>query len=179
MTVDKEGSHFDGKVAQVMATLAVGRDGSTIKGGSSQQISSGADRSEFLTRRRNADFILIGGKTASAEPYLQTPVPVVVVSRSTINILSDNQNAHWWNASLAQALERGREVFGPNVLVEGGANLITELIELRLLDGIYLSVTPESGGEGVIDYQKLLSRFENITRRESDGTIFFEAKTLK
>lgn len=179
MTVNEEGSHFDEKMAQVMASLVVGSDGSTIKGGSSRQITSGADRSQFLTRRRNADFILIGGKTASAEPYLQTPVPVVVVSRSTINILASNQSAHWWNASLAEALRQGREAFGPNVLVEGGANLITELIELRLLDGIYLSVTPESGGEGVIDYQKLLSRFENITQRESDGTTFFVARTLK
>jgi riboflavin biosynthesis pyrimidine reductase len=163
----------------VFATLVVGLDGSTTKNGSSREITSGADRSEFLERRRSADFILIGGKTARSEPYHRSPVPVVVASRSMVNALADNRNVHWWNASPVQALEKGIKKFGSNVLVEAGATFIFELIKERALDGIYLSISLESGGEGKIDYQELLDKFVDIKHREVDGTQFYQAENLK
>ena len=163
----------------VYATLVIGSDGSTSKNGSSREIASGADRSEFLERRRTADFILIGGKTARSEPYHRTPVPVVIASRSMVNALTANRDAHWWNCSPNAALDRGIKKFGSNVLVEGGASFIFELISSGSLDGIYLSVTPESGGEAKIDYQELLAKFSEVTEREVDGTKFFEARGLK
>ena len=163
----------------IFATLVTGCDGSTTKGGSSRAITTGADRSEFLARRRTADFILIGGKTARSEPYHRTPVPVVVASRSMVNALTANREAHWWNCSPSAALGRGIKKFGGNVLVEGGASFIFELISSRSLDGIYLSVTPESGGEVRIDYQELLAKFSEVSSREVDGTQFFEARNLK
>jgi len=163
----------------VFATLVIGLDGSTTKNGSSRDITSGADRSEFLARRRSADFILIGGKTARSEPYHRTPGPVVVASRSMVNALSDNRNAYWWNLSPSQALDRGKSKFGGNVLVEGGSSFIFELISNGSLDGIYLSVTPESGGEAKIDYQELLAKFSEVTERKDDGTKFFAARNLK
>lgn len=163
----------------VFATLVIGSDGSTSKDGSSKAIASGADRTQFLARRREVDFILIGGKTARSEPYHRTPVPVVVASRSMINSLADNRDAHWWNCTPVQALDRGIKIFGSNVLVEAGANLILELIEERALDGIYLSITPEKDGDEKIDYQALLANFSEITTREVEGTKFIEARTLK
>jgi riboflavin biosynthesis pyrimidine reductase len=163
----------------VFATLVSGSDGSTTKGGSSRSITSGADRTEFLTRRRSADFILIGGRTARSEPYHRTPVPVVIASRSMVNALADNRDAHWWNCSPSTALDRGIKKFGSNVLVEGGANFIFELISSGSLDGIYLSVTPESGGEAKIDHQELLAKFSEVTEREVEGTKFFSALNLK
>lgn len=163
----------------VYATLVTGSDGSTMKAGSSRAITSGADRREFLARRRTADFILIGGKTARSEPYHRTPVPVVIASRSMVNALADNRSAHWWNSSPSVALERGIKKFGGNVLVEAGANFIGELISQRALDGIYLSVTPESGGDAKINYQELLANFSDVTHREVEGTQFFEARNLK
>lgn len=83
----------------VTVTLVVGSDGSTTKDGSSAGVTTAADRSEFLARRRTADCILIGGNTARTEPYHRTPVPVVVISRSLINPLADNRLAHCWNLS--------------------------------------------------------------------------------
>ena len=163
----------------VFATLVTGSDGSTTKGGSSRAITSGADRTEFLARRRTADFILIGGKTARSEPYHRTPVPVVIASRSMVNALADNRNAHWWNSSPRAALDRGIKKFGSNVLVEGGASFIFELISNRALDGIYLSITPETGGEAKINFQELLAKFSDLSEREVDGTKFFEACSLK
>ena len=163
----------------VFATLVIGSDGSTSKCGSSKAIASGADRSQFLARRRDVDFILIGGKTARSEPYHRTPVPVVVASRSMINSLADNRNAHWWNCTPVQALERGIKTFGSNVLVEAGATLILDLIKERALDGIYLSITQEKDGDEKIDYQELLANFSEITSRDEEGTKFIEARTLK
>ena len=163
----------------VFASLVVGADGSTSKNGSSSGISSGVDRTTFLSRRRNADFILIGGQTARAEPYHRTPVPVVVASRSMINALADNRLAHWWNLSPVSALEKGVKKFGPNVLVEAGPRLVNELIQARVLDGIYLSITSVTEGEDLIHTEELLSNFSSIKRDESEGTFFIEAKTLK
>ena len=163
----------------VFASLVVGADGSTSKNGSSSGISSGADRTTFLSRRRNADFILIGGQTARTEPYHRTPVPVVVTSRSMINALADNRLAHWWNLSPVSALEKGVKKFGPNVLVEAGPRVINELIQARVLDGIYLSITSVTEGEDLINLEELLSNFSSIERDEFQGTLFVEAKTLK
>jgi len=163
----------------VFATLVVGSDGSTSKNGSSREIASSTDRSDFLARRRSVDFILIGGKTARSEPYHRTPVPVVIASRSFLNPLSDNRNAHWWNCTPVEALERGIRMFGGNVLVEAGANFIEQLITARALDGIYLSLTTASGGDEKIDYRDLLEHFEEIESADQADTTFYIAKTLK
>jgi riboflavin biosynthesis pyrimidine reductase len=163
----------------VFASLVVGADGSTSKNGSSGGISSGVDRTTFLARRRNADFILIGGQTARTEPYHRTPVPVVVASHSMINALADNRLAHWWNLPPVSALEKGVKKFGPNVLVEAGPQLINKLIQARVLDGIYLSITSVTDGEDVINVEELLSNFTSIDRNEIEGTFFIEAKTRK
>lgn len=162
----------------VFASLVVGSDGSTAKGGSSRAIASGVDRTTFLARRRSADFLLIGGQTARTEPYHRTPVPVVISSRSMVGALSDNRLAHWWNLSPTAALSKGIKQFGPNVLVESGLTIIEELIANRVLDGIYLSITTVTGGEYPIDIEKLLANFKYIDRQSIDGTIFIEAKEL-
>ena len=160
----------------VFASLVSGADGSTTKDGSSRGITSGVDRTAFLTRRRNADFLLIGGETARTEPYHRTPVPVVVASRSMINALADNRLAHWWNLSPTAALANGIKKFGENVLVESGPSLINDLMLNEALDGIYLSITSVTGGENQIDIEELLANFLEVNRQEAEGTIFIEAR---
>ena len=163
----------------VFASLVVGSDGSTAKGGNSRGITSGVDRTAFLARRRSADFLLIGGETARVEPYHRTPVPVVISSRSMINSLADNRLAHWWNLSPADALAKGVKRFGENVLVESGPTIIDNLILNQALDGIYLSITSVTGGENQIDIAALLGNFDEIDRQEVEGTQFIEARTRK
>jgi riboflavin biosynthesis pyrimidine reductase len=163
----------------VFASLVVGADGSTTKGGNSRGITSGVDRTAFLARRRSADFLLIGGETARTEPYHRTPVPVVISSRSMINALADNRIAHWWNLSPTAALAKGVAKFGENVLVESGPTIIEELITSRALDGIYLSITEVTNGENPIDIAALLEKFDQINRQQIEGTEFIEARRLK
>ena len=163
----------------VFASLVVGTDGSTAKGGNSRGITSGVDRTAFLARRRSADFLLIGGETARLEPYHRTPVPVVISSRSMINSLADNRLAHWWNLSPTDALAKGMKKFGENVLVESGSSIIDELLLNKVIDGIYLSITSITGGENPIDIAALLGNFVEIDRQEVDGTQFIEARKQK
>ena len=163
----------------VFASLVVGSDGSTAKGGNSRGITSGVDRTAFLARRRSADFLLIGGETARVEPYHRTPVPVVISSRSMINSLADNRLAHWWNLSPTDALAKGVKKFGENVLVESGPTIIDDLLSNQALDGIYLSITSVTGGENQIDIAALLGNFDEIDRQEVEGTQFIEARKRK
>jgi len=159
----------------VTVTLVVGADGSTSIDGNSAGISSSADRSSFLARRRLADCIIIGGKTARSEPYHRSPVPVVVVSRSLINPIEDNRLAHCWNLSPEDALTRAQKTFGENVNIEGGTTIIKALIAANRIDALELSITEITGGENRIDVEKLLSNFSRVEERSVDGTRFISA----
>lgn len=160
----------------VVATLVVGRDGSTTKGGRSSGVTSAIDRETFLARRRSVDCIIIGGNTARNEPYQRTPVPVVVLSRSMVNSLAHNRRAYWWNCSISDALVRAKRLFGENILIEAGPQLILESVNRDLIDVLELSVTDIDGGENVIDYRALLEKFARVDEKIVDGTHFFTAQ---
>ena len=156
-----------------VASLVVGRDGSTSKGNSSNGVSSDADRTAFLMRRRKVDCILIGGNTARHEPYKQTPVPLVILSRSHINPVAGNDMSHLWNVSPAQALIKAKEQFGEKILVEAGTSIIIELIDQGLIDQLDLSVTSVTGGDHRVDWQELLKKFAHHTQTTVDDTDFY------
>ena len=160
----------------VTVTLVVGADGSTSKNGNSAGVSSAADRSAFLARRRTADCILIGGNTARTEPYHRTPVPVVVLSKSLINPLADNRLAHCWNLSPVKAIDRARSTFGPHIHIEAGASIIRELLNANLVDALELSITDVTGGDDVIDISELLSHFSAQSEKTISGTRFISAR---
>lgn len=157
------------------ASLVVGVDGSTTKFGSSRGVSSRADRTVFLERRRGFDAIIIGGNTARTEPYSHSPVPLIVISRSTINPLPENPNVHVWNITPAQAISRARIEFGERILVEAGVGMIKELLAEKLIDEFFLTVTREQDGENYINWSEILSSFAQCEKSEIDATLFFHA----
>jgi riboflavin biosynthesis pyrimidine reductase len=159
----------------VIATLVVGADGSTTKDGSSQGVTSGADRAHFLEHRRLADCIFIGGNTARTEPYLRTPVPVVVISRQPNNPLASNPLAQCWDLSPVAGLAKAITTFGPRVHVEAGASIISELISASRIDQLELSITSVTGGEIRVDIDALLEAFTTRVEKVIDGTRFISA----
>ena len=100
-------------------------------------------------------------------------MPLDVLSRSLVNPVSGNHLAPMWNASPAEAVDRATKQFGENILIEGGYSMICELLDENLLDGIELSVTPESGGDGIIDWKELIARFDTCEITEDEGTHFY------
>lgn len=159
----------------ISASLVVGADGSTTKSGSSRGVTSRADRTVFLERRRSFDAILIGGNTARSEPYSFSPVPLIVISRSSTNPLPENPNVHLWNTTPAQAIIRARIEFGKRILVEAGVEIIKELLADTLIDEFFLTVTREQDGENYIDWREILNSFAQCDRSEIDETLFFHA----
>jgi riboflavin biosynthesis pyrimidine reductase len=155
--------------------LVVGRDGSTTKDATSRNISSSADRTTFLNRRRQVDVIIIGGNTARNEPYSRTPVPLIICSRSSINPVVENENSELWNCSPGEAIDKARKVFGENILIEGGVRMIVELVENQKIDQLELSVTEVIGGENILDWQLLLSNFKHVEMQQIEDTQFFSA----
>jgi riboflavin biosynthesis pyrimidine reductase len=158
-----------------IATLVVGRDGSTTKDATSRNISSSADRATFLNRRRQVDVIIIGGNTARNEPYSRTPVPLIICSRSSINPVVENENSQIWNCSPAEAIDKARKVFGENILIEGGGRMLVELVENQKIDQLELSVTEVIGGENILDWKLLLSKFKHVEMQQIEDTQFFSA----
>lgn len=158
-----------------IATLVVGRDGSTTKDATSRNISSSADRASFLNRRRQVDVIIIGGNTARNEPYSRTPVPLIICSRSSINPVVENENSELWNCSPSEAIDKARKVFGENILIEGGARMIVELVDSQKIDQLELSITEVVGGENILDWQLLLSKFKQVEMQQIEDTQFFTA----
>jgi riboflavin biosynthesis pyrimidine reductase len=162
----------------IVATIVVGADGSSTLGGSSKEVTSAADRATFLQRRRMVDCIIIGGNTARNEPYSKTPVPLVVVSKQSHPNLP---KAHVWNLDPRDALQKARQEFGENILIEGGASFISYLLDHNVVDVLELSVTQASGGADLLDYKKYLSLAENVSKSVVADTTFYTAefKTLK
>lgn len=158
-----------------VATLVVGQDGSATKNASSVNISSKADRTNFLNRRRHVDVIIIGGNTARNEPYKRTPAPLIVCSRNSVNPVIENPIAQIWNCSPSDAVDKARKLFGDNILIEGGPKMIMDLVDNQKIDQLELSLTQVTGGENVVDWQKLLSQFKRVEIKQIEDTQFFSA----
>jgi riboflavin biosynthesis pyrimidine reductase len=160
----------------VTATIVVGTDGCTSLDGSSTQVTSDADRQNFLKRRRLVDCIIIGGNTARNEPYVKTPVPLVVISRQPHPNLPA---AHVWNVDPCDGVIRAAKEFGKNILIEGGASFISYLLDKNVIDSLELSLTPARGGADIFDFAKYLARADSLDEKNVDGTIFYTARFKK
>jgi len=160
----------------VLANLVLGSDGSTTLDGSSKSLSSEEDRKRFHELRALAAVILIGGNTARTEPYAQTPVPLVVVSRSgdIPESVQNNPKAHIWKLDPTSAIDKAQKEFGECVLVEGGMNLIQELLVANKIDELYLTLSKKSGGENVYDLSALTREFTVESSEKIAGETFLK-----
>ena len=160
----------------VLANLVLGSDGSTSLDGSSKSLSSAEDRRRFHEVRAQASVILIGGNTARTEPYAQTPVPLVVITRSgeIPESVRANPKTHVWELDPISAVEKALKEFGGTVLVEGGIRLVQELLLANQIDELYLTLSKVSGGENVYDLSALTRDFTVESSEKIDGETFLK-----
>lgn len=160
----------------VLANLVLGSDGSTSLDGSSKSLSSAEDRRRFHEVRAQASVILIGGNTARTEPYAQTPVPLVVITRSgeIPESVRANPKTHVWELDPISAVEKALKEFGGTVLVEGGIRLVQELLLANQIDELYLTLSKISGGENVYDLSALTREFTVESTEKIDGETFLK-----
>lgn len=153
----------------VVANLLVGADGSTTLGGRSVGLSSPADRKRFHQLRASADYIVIGGNTARTEPYLSTPVPLVVLTHGELpDEISTNPLARAVNAPLTDVLD----ALEGNILIEAGPSLLQQAMSSNLIDELNLTITDATPSENMIDISKLTSGYDEIDCQELNGEKF-------
>jgi riboflavin biosynthesis pyrimidine reductase len=160
----------------VKANLVMGSDGSTILGGSSRSLSSPVDRARFHELRAQASAILIGGNTARTEPYASTPVPLVVITRGgnlPENLLT-NPLLHIWELDPVSAIQRAAKEFGENILVEGGINLLKELLIANQISELFLTISDKSGGANIYDLSALTRDFIVESSEKIEGETFLK-----
>ena len=127
----------------VNGCLLVGPNLATSIAGRSHPLRAGApsDREFFRSLRSQADLILVGGKTFIAEPYRQSSVPLAIYATSNLLAIKSNPVARVVSGEIGDVVSKLRNSFGgePKILCEGGPTLISALIQMNLLDQLFLS----------------------------------------
>jgi riboflavin biosynthesis pyrimidine reductase len=127
----------------VNGCLLVGPNLATSIAGRSHPLRAGApsDREFFGSLRSQADLILVGGKTFIAEPYRQSSVPLAIYATSNLLAIKSNPVARVVSGEIDDVVSKLRNSFGgePKILCEGGPTLISALIQMNLLDQLFLS----------------------------------------
>jgi riboflavin biosynthesis pyrimidine reductase len=163
---------------KIIANLVIGADGSTTSNSSSKGLSSKADRERFHALRKSADAILIGGNSARNEPYSVTPIPLFVISKSRdISEVSANEKCEILNVDPKTALEIIRVKGFETLLIEGGPNLLLELI--GEINELFITISTATGDGQVISFDGITRNFVMEDKEEVDGEIFYTFKKMK
>ncbi len=155
-----------------IASLVVGRDGSTSLNGNSQGLSTPADRARFLALHRSAPAIVIGSNTATHDPYSTSRVPVYVFTREERKQFKPNFTPIYVPTlqELEKEFRRIAGSYSTPIVVEAGASLLQTLINLGCIDFLYLSIVPISPQENQISMTELLSNFTVESEENIEGT---------
>ena len=139
----------------VNGCLLVGPNLATSIAGRSHPLRARApsDREFFGSLRSQADLILVGGKTFIAEPYRQSSVPLAIYATSNLLAIKSNPVARVVSGEIGDVVSKLRNSFGgePKILCEGGPTLISALIQMNLLDQLFLSRSTLDGDSDFFD----------------------------
>jgi len=157
----------------------VGNDGSTTANNSSIGLSTDEDRLRFKQLRSKSDLILIGGNTARREPYKRTLIPLYILTHAKVRLQPKNQLAKQFSMNITELFSEISKNFPPadstspiNLLVEAGPILLKQMIELSLIDHLYLTKNTEKNGENKISVEELIVPFKLLSS-EKVGTCEF------
>jgi riboflavin biosynthesis pyrimidine reductase len=174
-------------VREIIATanLIVGSDGSTTANNSSIGLSTDEDRLRFQQLRSKSDLILIGGNTARREPYKRTPVPLYILTHAKVRLQPKNQLAKQFSMSITELFSEISKNFPPtdstspiNLLVEAGPILLKQMIDLSLINHLYLTKNLEKNGENKISIEKLTAPFKLVTSERVGSCEFIHYQKL-
>lgn len=167
------------------ANLIVGSDGSTTANNSSIGLSTDEDRLRFKQLRSKSDLILIGGNTARREPYKRTPVPLYILTHAKVRLQPKNQLAKQFSMEITDLFSEISNNFSPiettspiNLLVEAGPILLQEMIELSLINHLYLTKNLEKSGENKISIEELTATFKLISNERVGACEFMHYQKL-
>ena len=167
------------------ANLIVGSDGSTTANNSSIGLSTDEDRLRFKQLRSKSDLILIGGNTARREPYKRTPVPLYILTHAKVRLQPKNQLAKQFSMGITDLFSEISNNFPPteitspiNLLVESGPILLKEMIELSLINHLYLTINLEKSGENKISIEELTATFKLISNERVGACEFLHYQKL-
>ena len=167
------------------ANLIVGNDGSTTSNNSSIGLSTDEDRLRFQQLRSRSDLILIGGNTARREPYKRTPVPLYILTHAKVRLQPKNQLAKQFSLGIGELFSEISNNFPPtdstspiNLLVEAGPILLKQMIELSLIDHLYLTKNLEKNGENKISIEELIRPFKLVTSERVESCEFMHYQKL-
>lgn len=162
----------------LIATLVVGSNNATSKGGQSSPLSTPADRSRFLALHRSASAIITGRKSATVEDYSQTRVPIFVFTRDSekLDLPHPTMKQVTVHKNLAEMVRGIAERFDGDLIIESGVALLQPLIEVGAVDRLALSISPVTGDGDFIDVENLLSHFSIEKEVSIDGTRLLECR---
>jgi len=145
----------------VLANIVVGSDGCTTLNGSSSGLSSAEDRLRFHALRTRAQFIVIGGNTARTEPYLKTPVELIVLTHGELpHQVRGNPLARKFEGSIKEALATLHGV----VLIEAGPAILVEALAEKLVDELHVTLTKHSTGENCVNFIEMTDGYGETSR---------------
>ena len=167
------------------ANLIVGSDGSTTANNSSIGLSTDEDRLRFQQLRSKSDLILIGGNTARREPYKRTPVPLYILTHAKVRLQPKNQLAKQFSMGITDLFSEISNNFPPieinspiNLLVEAGPVLLQEMIDLSLINHLYLTKNLEKNGENKISIEALTATFKLMSNERVGSCDFMHYQKL-
>lgn len=88
-----------------------------------------------------------------AEPYRQSLVPLAIYARRDLLAVKSNPVARIVRGEIVEVISKLRDSFGgePKILCEGGPTLISALIQMELLDQLFLSRSTLNGDSDFFD----------------------------
>jgi riboflavin biosynthesis pyrimidine reductase len=162
----------------VIASIVLGSNGAASLNGSSQGVSTPADRSRFLARHRSASAFIIGKKSAAIESYAKSRVPIFVFTRSSekLELSYPLMEQITIAGNLADVTREIDKRIPGDIVVEAGPSLLLALVEAGAINVLELSISPIEGDGDFLSLEKLLTYFEILSEVEIDETRLLQCR---
>lgn len=104
---------------------------------------------------KSVDTVILGRKTYD---WIMKQVPEFVHADKVTYVVTRTErpavdNTRFYNGDLKELLMRLKQEEGSNIFIDGGAQLVAELLKLKLIDEFIISIIPVMVGDGIRLFQ--------------------------